>query len=183
MTYDRPIRRRGLRWALAVALMVFLFAALLLVWRGQAAATTSDTLRFNHQKHLAGGAPCVFCHPGVLNGAVASVPSLQKCVGCHQNIQVTSEEGQADVDFLMQLWSEGRPLRWVKTYDQPDFVSFNHRPHVVAGVSCEACHGDVSQMTVVRQAYRINMGFCLNCHRQQEPEKLARLTSCDTCHK
>jgi hypothetical protein len=77
----------------------------------------------------------------------------------------------------------GRPLRWVKTYDQPDFVYFSHRPHVVAGVNCEVCHGDVSQMTVVRQAYRINMGFCLHCHRQQEPEKVERLISCATCHK
>jgi hypothetical protein len=183
MTQIQSIRRRRLRWALAAALLVLLFAALLLTWRGQAGAATNDTLRFNHQKHLAAGVPCVFCHPGALNGPVAGVPSVQKCVGCHQNVQVTSEKGQADVDLLMQLWKEGRPLRWVKTYDQPDFVYFSHRPHVVAGVNCEVCHGDVSQMTVVRQAYRINMGFCLPCHRQQEPEKVERLISCATCHK
>jgi hypothetical protein len=183
MTQAQPIRWRRLRWALAAALLVLLFVALLLTWRGQAGAAAGDPLRFSHQKHVAAGVPCVFCHPGALNGPVASVPSVQKCVGCHQNIQVTSEEGQADVDLLMQLWTEGQPLRWVKTYDQPDFVYFSHQPHISAGVNCEACHGDVSQMTVVRQAYRINMGFCLHCHRQQGPEKVERLVSCATCHK
>lgn len=123
MTQIQPIRRRRLLWALAAALRVLLFAVLLLIWGGQAAgAATGYILRFNQQKHLAVGVPCVFYHPSALSGPVAGVPSVQKCVGCHQNVQVRSEKGQADVDLLMQLWKVGHPLRWVKTYDQPDFV-------------------------------------------------------------
>ena len=76
------------------------------------------------------------------NGPVATLPSLAKCVGCHRNVQVTSDEGQASVDVLMQHWDEGVPLRWEKTYEQPDFVYFTHRPHIAAGVNCEDCHGD-----------------------------------------
>ena len=185
MTDNRLNRRRGLRWVLTATLLVIVFAGLFTIWQGRAGASTTDTIRFNHQKHVGAGTPCVFCHPGALNGAVASLPSLQKCVGCHQNVQLTSEigSGQADVDSLMQLWSEERALRWVKTYDQPDFVKFNHRPHIVAGVNCESCHGNVREMEVLRPAYRVNMGFCLECHRQQPAEKQALLTSCVTCHR
>ncbi len=184
MTETHPVRRK-LRWRFVAVLFVLFLVALILAWQGWAAArtTSGDSLRFSHQKHVAAGVPCVFCHPGVINGAVAGVPSVQKCMGCHQNVQVTSTEGQNYVNLLTELWNEGQPLRWTKTYDQPDFVYFSHRPHVTAGVSCEACHGDVSRMNVVRQAYRVNMGFCLYCHRQQEAEKVERLISCSTCHK
>ena len=179
-------KRRRARWAfvfgLAVLLLVFLLAQ---VWQGRASASNpaDESIKFNHKKHLAAEIPCVFCHPNALNGPVASLPSLNKCVGCHQNIEVTSEKGQLDVDILMAHWEEGEPLRWVKTYDQPDFVYFSHRPHIAAGVNCENCHGDVSSMEVVRPAYRINMGFCLDCHNKQGSDKKERLTSCATCHK
>lgn len=186
MTAKHQARRLGQRRALALALPAILLVLLVLVLAGRATAETpaDGTIRFNHQKHLAAEVPCLFCHPGALNGAVATIPSSQKCVGCHQNIEVTSQAGQATVDQLLQFWAEGRPLIWPKIVDLPDFVHFNHRPHLAAGKNCEYCHGDVSQMTMARPAYRINMGFCLqNCHRHQDAEKRERLMDCATCHK
>ncbi len=185
MTNSRPFRFLRPRWILVAVPLLILLTASFLVWRAQAVAATSgeETLRFNHSKHVAAGVPCVFCHPGVLENAVAGIPSMAKCAGCHQNIQVTTAEGQASVDLLLRLWEEGRPLRWPKINDQPDFSHFAHFPHIAAGVSCEACHGNVGEMTMARPAYRINMGFCLACHRQQSPEKVTRLQSCATCHK
>jgi len=138
---------------------------------------------FSHQKHIEAGTQCVFCHPGVMNGPVAGLPSMAKCMGCHQNVQPSDEKDQPDVDTLVRMWDEGRPLRWAKVNDMPDFVYFSHRPHVLNGVSCETCHGDVSQMDIVQSVYSINMGFCLDCHRQQAPEKVERLIDCKTCHK
>jgi hypothetical protein len=184
MIHPQTIRRRRLRLVFGAALVVSLLIALLLIWQNRATAAgdvlSGEAFPFNHQKHIAAGVQCVFCHPGVLNGAVAGLPSVQKCVGCHQNIQVAGGEGQATVDLLMQVWDQGRPLRWEKTYDQPDFVYFTHRPHIAGGVNCENCHGDVGR---TRSALRLNMGFCLQCHRQQEPEKMVRLVSCATCHQ
>jgi hypothetical protein len=66
---------------------------------------------------------------------------------------------------------------------QPDFVYFSHRPHVAAGLNCEQCHGDVSQMAEAEYQGDQNMGWCLSCHRQQAPEKQVKLTDCATCHK
>ena len=185
MTNSRPSRPHRLRWVVVVAVAIALLATLLLLWRGQATAGTpaDETLRFDHSKHVAAGVPCLFCHPGVLEGAVAGIPSLAKCAGCHQNVQVTTAAGQEQVDILLEHWSKGLPLRWPKVNDQPDFVSFTHRPHIAAGVYCEACHGNVAGMTMARPAYRINMGFCLACHAQQGVEKQDHLTSCATCHK
>jgi hypothetical protein len=186
MASRHQARRLEWRRAFALALPVILLGLLVPALQGRATAETPDdaTIRFNHQKHLAAEVPCLFCHPGAINGVVATVPSAQKCVGCHQNLQVTSQTGQSTVDQLLQLWAEGRPLRWPKIVDLPDFVHFNHRPHLAAGKNCENCHGDVSQMTMARLAYRINMGFCLqNCHRHQEAEKRVRLMDCATCHK
>ena len=183
-------RLHWLRWVLLVTLVAAVLAVVGLAWplisgQGRASAETpaEDSLRFTHQKHVAAGVPCVFCHPGVLHSPVAGIPSLAKCAGCHQNIQVTSAEGQAQVDILMEHWDKGVPLRWAKVNDQPDFVGFTHRPHIAAGVYCEACHGEVGKMAMARPAYRINMGFCLACHTQQAAEKQDRLTSCATCHK
>ena len=186
MTATYRARRLNRRRAFALALPLILLGLLVLALQSSATAETprDTTLKFNHEKHLAAGVPCLFCHPGAINGAVATVPSVRKCVGCHENIQVTSPEGRATVEQLMQLWQEGRPLVWPKIVDLPDFVYFNHRPHLAAGKNCERCHGDVSQMTMARPAYRINMGFCLqNCHRHEEAEKRERLMDCATCHQ
>ncbi len=184
----RPIQsgsRRFSRQMVVVIALACVFVLLIVALRGQAAAEspTDEILKFNHQKHVAAGVQCVFCHPGALNGPVATVPSVAKCVGCHQNVEVSGEEGQANVAILMNHWEEGVPLRWEKTHDQPDFVYFTHQPHIAAGVNCENCHGDVSQKTVARPSYRINMGFCLDCHREQSPEKVTRLVGCANCHQ
>jgi hypothetical protein len=128
------------------------------------------------------GANCVYCHPGVMTGPVAGIPSTAKCMGCHRSVQV-SEDKQEKVDVLLANWEAGTPLRWMKTFDQPDYVYFSHQPHIAAGVACESCHGNVGELTHLEQSIRHNMGFCLNCHRQQEPEKVKRLETCSTCHQ
>lgn len=172
------------RWmALGIVLALLLGGGLYFLFGPAAEAQPPQPLAFSHQKHVAAGAQCVYCHAGVQNGPVAGLPSIAKCMGCHQNIQVRDPEAQAKVDALVRMWEAGQPLRWVKVNDQPDFVYFSHRPHVLNAVSCEQCHGNVSQMDLVKPVRDMNMGFCLDCHRQQAPEKVERLVDCRTCHK
>jgi hypothetical protein len=187
MTSTPRGRRLSWRWLFILIVPLLLVAAAVLVLQSRAAAESAPpapAIQFNHQKHVAAGAPCLFCHPGALDGAVASIPSVQKCMGCHNNVQVTSTRGQTVVDQLAAAWAAGQPLDWPKVVDLPDFVHFDHQPHIAAGKNCETCHGDIGQMTVTHMAYRINMGFCLNqCHRSQDPVKRERLMSCATCHQ
>jgi hypothetical protein len=60
---------------------------------------------------------------------------------------------------------ESKPIQWVKVHNLPDFVYFDHRPHVNAGVACQKCHGPVETMERVRQVEDLSMGWCVTCHR------------------
>lgn len=172
------------KWAVIGLLVGLLLLSGIYFLVGQTAqAQPPQPLFFSHQKHVEAGTQCVFCHPGVMNGPVAGLPSMAKCMGCHQNVKPKDEADQPDIDALVRQWEDGQPLRWVKINDQPDYVYFSHRPHILNSVSCETCHGDVSKMDIVKSVYNINMGFCLDCHRQQAPEKVERLIDCKTCHK
>jgi hypothetical protein len=135
-------------------------------------------IQFPHSTHIGLGAPCLYCHPGATSGPSAGLPSIGKCWGCHQQVQKQSPE----LDKLKQFVQDSKPVPWVPVAIQPDFVHFNHRPHLAAGVACEDCHGDVSKMTVAKPAVVQNMGWCLECHKRMRPLDFVRLGDCATCH-
>jgi hypothetical protein len=172
-------------WAIAAVLLLLVVAIVVgLFLASRAFAMPPQPLPYSHQVHIAAGVECIYCHPGVDSGPVAGIPSLAKCMGCHLNVDPQDPAAQADVDQLIAKWDAKEPVQWVKINDQPDFVQFNHRPHVAAGVACETCHGDVSQVDYPNR-YNHNMGWCLSCHRdvgREHPEKLNRLLDCATCH-
>ena len=58
------------------------------------------------------------------------------------------------------------PVFWRRVHNLPDFVYFDHRPHVGAGVACQSCHGPVEAMERVRQHSSLTMGWCVDCHRR-----------------
>lgn len=182
---DSIARKLRRRWVLPAVLIVVVLAGALVVGGAvllpRALAAPAQPLPFQHNKHVAAGVQCIFCHPGVQTSAVAGLPSLNKCMGCHASIMPKDPRDQADANKLIKQWESGQPIRWVRVFEQPDFVHFNHRPHIAAGVACESCHGDIANMGYA-QPYNLNMGFCLNCHRKQSPEKVTKLISCETCH-
>ena len=137
-------------------------------------------IQFPHRTHVGFGIPCTYCHPGVQWGATAGLPTTSKCWGCHQQVEktITSPELQKQFKYVQS----GQEIPWVPVFIQPDFVHFNHRPHVAAGVQCETCHGDMKTQTVAQRIPRQNMGWCLDCHSKQKPEKWARLSDCALCH-
>jgi hypothetical protein len=187
MAGKRKARRSILRWVPLILVPLVCLAVLAFVLQSPATAEDEShdkTIKFVHSAHVAAGAQCLFCHPGGYLGWVAGIPSSQKCVGCHQNVEVRSESGQAEIEKLMHAWEKGEPLIWPNIVDMPDFVHFEHFPHIAAGKNCEQCHGNVAEMAMAVPAYRINMGFCLNsCHRHQDPVRRERLMTCVTCHK
>ncbi len=177
--------RQHPRLAAAIGAVLVLLGVLVVggvFFISRAFAAPPQPLVYRHRQHIAAGATCLFCHTGAQRGDVAGLPSLNKCMGCHLNVVPKDPADQKDIDQLVKYWDEKRPVEWVKINDQPDFVQFKHRPHVAAGVACETCHGNVSQMDYA-QPYNLNMGFCITCHRAQQPaERAARLTDCITCH-
>jgi hypothetical protein len=86
---------------------------------------------------------------------------------------------------MVDAMSKGEGFVWIPVAQVPEFVQFNHRPHVAAGVNCEVCHGDFTKMEIAVNPQIINMGWCLNCHKEKagdDQEKLIKLTDCGTCH-
>jgi hypothetical protein len=139
-------------------------------------------LVYRHSQHIAAGASCLYCHAGATRGDVAGLPSTNKCMGCHLNVVPKNPADQNDINQLVAYWDKKEPIQWVQVTQMPDFVQFKHRPHMAAGVNCETCHGNVSQMGYAT-SYNLNMGFCITCHRTQQPaERAVRLTDCTTCH-
>jgi hypothetical protein len=163
---------------------------------------------FSH-KHHAGddGIDCRYCHGGVETAAFAGIPSTQVCMTCHSQLFTDAPMLQP----LRESAATGKPLRWARVHDLPDFVYFDHGIHVRKGVGCVECHGRVDRMPLVRRVASLEMQWCLECHRNPEPHprparfefdmrptaeiralagapkttlaSTRRLTDCSTCHR
>jgi hypothetical protein len=164
---------------LTIALIVIIFAAWAVITRIRVLAAPEQPLAYSHKVHVEAGVQCLYCHPNALRSPVAGIPSVEKCMGCHE-VMVTDSPG---VQELTGYWERGEPIPWRRVNTQPKFVYFSHQPHMGAGMSCEACHGNVGQMDTVQPVYKMDMGWCLDCHLEQPQEKVARLADCLICHK
>ncbi|MBI5625591.1 MAG: cytochrome c3 family protein [Nitrosomonadales bacterium] len=166
----------------------------------QPALTTEDSLgpqvvqpiEFPHDRHaglrnpgeptnsdpLKGGIEidCMNCHTYARRSAVAGIPPLQKCIGCHQSIE--SVRNKPRIQELFKYWEAKKPVPWKKVNDLPDFVRFNHERHIKRFIeqqnrptqeACGYCHGDVKQMTVARRSKPLSMGWCASCHQKAHP--------------
>lgn len=143
----------------------------------------AQPIEFPHVRHVAMGIQCLYCHPGAARGPSSGLPTPSKCWGCHQQLAITKTSKL--LPPLVAAIQNGTPLDWVPVAQVPDFVQYNHRPHIAAGLNCEDCHGDVAKMTVYENPQVMNMGWCLNCHRQKSagnPELEKKLLDCGTCH-
>lgn len=173
----------------AIVLMFVLGAgAGTLLWNQAQAATeptpTPVVLPFSHRAHIQeAGIDCLFCHSKALRSPQADLPSLRKCMVCHEYITVEDPEAQDEVEKVKEAYSKGLRVQWPDVYKQPDFVYFSHRPHVTGGVACETCHGNVQSMDLVVKQVEMDMGFCMDCHLQQSEDERERLIECWTCHK
>ncbi len=123
-------------------------------------------LPFSHMQHAGDlGIDCRYCHTTVGSAAFAAVPPTQTCMNCHERIAVDSDK----LVLVRESAASGKPIRWVKVHDLPDYAYFDHSAHVARGVGCASCHGRIDTMEQVTQVERLSMGWCLECHRNPEP--------------
>lgn len=123
-------------------------------------------VEYSHALHVGQlGIDCRYCHTTVEHEAFAAIPPTQTCMNCHAKVRTNSDK----LVLVRESYATGMPIPWVKIHDLPDYAHFNHASHVRAGVSCVSCHGRVDQMEVVYQVEPLNMGWCLDCHRNPEP--------------
>ncbi len=148
---------------------------------------------------------CQYCHFGADKSRNAGIPPAGVCMNCHKFVTAPLGAIRAEDDLaqkekraprpvvspeLRKLYdavNTSTPIAWNRVHSLPDFVYFDHRPHVAAGVSCQQCHGPVETMERVRQVASLNMGWCVNCHRDANRTGVAgrrvnASTNCSTCH-
>jgi len=174
--YEASMAHQRLVGLVGVLALALCGAVLFVVSNAQAAP--EQPIAFNHESMVQKGIACQYCHSGVTKSPVAGIPSVEKCMGCHE----TNETNSPEIKKLAGYWERQEPIQWVRINQLPRFVYFSHQVHIVgAGLNCERCHGDVGHMTVTRPVVSMNMGFCLSCHQQQPNAK--PLIDCLTCHK
>ena len=128
---------------------------------------------FSHKAHVAAGSKCVDCHVSVEKSARASIPQADRCMLCHQAIRKDSPQ----IRELARIRESGAKIAWVRVYQVPQFVFFNHGNHRKAGIECVTCHGAVADREVVAQEVSTGMVGCMNCHAARKVS-----TECHFCH-
>ncbi len=183
------LKKPGIQVALLVVVLVLISGAGWALYQTQ--IPPEQPIQFPHNIHVSLQIQCLYCHPGAFRQASAGLPTEQKCWACHGQLKkyfqppVPVDQWPPELQKLSNYVKNGEPIQWVPVYQVPDFVHFNHRPHIAAGLNCENCHGDMSKKTVATVEQTVNMGWCLNCHIQRtkdNPEKRIKLTDCGTCH-
>ena len=121
---------------------------------------------FSHAKHAGDlDIDCQYCHFGADKGRHAGVPPTELCLNCHSKVKT----GSPEIKKVQEAYDSGENIQWVKVNHFPDFAYFHHSQHVnVAGFKCQTCHGAVETMEIYKQEKKLNMGWCVNCHRDNE---------------
>ena len=132
---------------------------------------------FSHKHHAGAlGIDCRYCHTGVETSAFAGLPPTETCMTCHSQLWTNADM----LEPVRSSLANGTPISWNRVHDLPDFVYFNHAIHVNKGVACTTCHGPVDTMALTWQASPLTMSWCLDCHRNPEPNLRPRKDGFDT---
>ena len=123
-------------------------------------------VQFSHEHHVAGlGIDCRYCHTSVEYASSAGMPPTETCMSCHS--QIWSESPM--LAPVRVSYDNNTPIKWNRVHDLPDYTYFHHGVHVQKGVGCVTCHGRVDKMPLVWKDQPMTMEWCLECHRNPEP--------------
>jgi c(7)-type cytochrome triheme protein len=161
----------GIPFAVAAVVATYFFVS----W--QVRAAPEQPAPIDHEVMTKKGVSCLFCHSDALKSPAAGMPSLEKCMGCHRVVKT----GSPKIEEIAAYWNRQEPIPWIRVNQLPRFVYFSHRVHVNSGLNCERCHGEVAHMQAAEPVTKMNMGWCLDCHKQQPDAE--HLRDCVVCHQ
>lgn len=160
---------------------------------------------------------CSYCHWAADRSRHAGIPAASVCMNCHRAVTASVRDVEAETERaarekrqpqpvvspeIRKIYDHlglgddrerepGRttsPIAWSRIYSLPEFVYFDHRAHVGAGVRCQHCHGPVETMDRVKQVGSLGMGWCVDCHRRAtehgiDGRAVNASIDCSTCHR
>lgn len=149
-----------------VVLLLLVWGAPVMGYNTQIGLIPPQPVPFSHKHHVSGlGLDCRYCHTTVEVSQNAGMPPTETCMTCHSQIWTHA-------DILAPVWqslADGKSLRWTQVYALPDYVYFDHSIHIAKGVGCTECHGSIGDMPLTWKATSLDMGWCLDCHRNPAP--------------
>ena len=158
-----------------IGLAILTWFTLFLVLGKAQSMGPKQPIEFNHKLHTSNlKAPCKMCHPNSDPGEMMGMPEISTCMQCHSAIEAKAAGERKLAAFAKQ----NRDVDWVRIYQIPTFVRFDHRQHIQAGVKCETCHGPVAERQQLWQEHDMSMGSCMNCHRATHAS-----LDCGSCHE
>ncbi|MGA2213083.1 MAG: cytochrome c3 family protein [Bryobacteraceae bacterium] len=132
-------------------------------------------LPYSHKTHLKFGLKCADCHANRDPGQNMGIPESSKCMTCHASVA----KDKPAIQKLTAFNKDKRPIPWVRVYDLPSTITWSHRNHLKAGLTCRMCHGDVAQLDVMTRLMNVTtMDGCVGCHKDNQAD-----TSCGVCHE
>lgn len=140
---------------------------------GQTAPT--QPIAFSHKLHVDQKMDCTDCHQLAMKTRRSGLPTANLCMTCHAAIKTDSPE----VKKIAQYKAEHKSIPWVRLYQVPGFIYYNHERHVKgAGIVCSTCHGATGTEEVSVAHREFTMGFCIDCHKEKQASN-----DCSVCHR
>lgn len=160
--------------AVGGGVVTFVVAYYFSPWNTQVGYAPVQPVPFSHRLHAGQlGMDCRYCHAQVERSFEAMIPATQTCMGCHAAMHTSADDpdvaSRAALQPVFDSWATGRPVEWVRVHNLPDHAYFDHSVHLSAGVGCVSCHGRIDEMEVVTLQTPLSMSWCLDCHRDPEP--------------
>ncbi len=170
-------------------------------------AEKTQPIDFSHKVHIeSAGSSCEDCHSFRDDGSFTGIPSLEKCIECHEDPMGEDIENPRHKEAeakLVEYVTAGKPIEWYVYSKQQDCVFFSHIAHVEKkGLECATCHGNhgetdnlrpyvynrltglsrdiwgYSQLGLGGPPERMKMDDCAACHRENNVHD-----ACFVCHK
>jgi cytochrome c551/c552 len=126
-------------------------------------------IQFSHEVHAGQNQiDCKYCHFTTDRSMHAGIPPVELCMNCHNQVKEGKKTGKEEIAKIYAAIENNDPIEWVKVYNLPDHVYFNHAQHVNVGkLDCAQCHGEVEKMDQIIQVPDLSMGWCIDCHRNE----------------
>lgn len=135
----------------------------------------AQPIPFSHRVHANDKKiSCFMCHPDAMRTARAGVPPLETCMLCHKRVAVM----YPPIKDLRDHYFSGRPVAWNRIHILPEFVYFDHSMHIHRRIDCSYCHGNVPMMDRIVLQQKLEMGFCIGCHKKNKVTH-----DCFVCHR
>lgn len=170
--------KQSLRWQVPLGLLALVLTGILIygfAYYATGRIGKEQPIPFSHRVHVNDKKiSCFFCHPEAMQSARAGVPPLETCMLCHDRIAVT----YPPIEKLRSHYFAGTPVLWARVHILPEFVYFDHSLHIRRQIDCGYCHGNVAQMDRVVLQQKLEMGFCMECHKRTKTSH-----DCYICHR